>query len=200
MWGQWPLASLTTCRRLTPLVRQLLTWSSADSKWTSRHYQDLVPWEKKSSPSSVKAKRQRKPGSMELALLSETSSQKGASDFSSFNCTRHPGWPCNLICAYASKLTASPESKDKFYDDLAQTIRGLPEKEPLFILGDFNARGVARRCANDYWLDQHSVSSRHWKHQSHVWWSLARHRRNPHRSSLPLERLYKIEQNRWSAG
>ena len=56
----------------------------------------------------------------------------------------HTSSPANLICAYTPKLTASSGSKDKFYDDLAQTIRGLHKKEPLLILGDFNARvGVA---------------------------------------------------------
>ena len=32
------------------------------------------------------------------------------------------------------------EVKDKFYDDLAATIKKVPEREALFILGDFNAR------------------------------------------------------------
>ncbi|XP_050707118.1 uncharacterized protein LOC126992423 [Eriocheir sinensis] len=48
--------------------------------------------------------------------------------------------PATLISAYAPTLTSSTEAKDRFYDDLSFTISRVPEKEPLFILGDFNAR------------------------------------------------------------
>ena len=46
----------------------------------------------------------------------------------------------NLVCIYAPTLTSSAEAKDKFYDDLSAIIRRIPDKEHLFILGDFNAR------------------------------------------------------------
>ena len=45
-----------------------------------------------------------------------------------------------LISAYAPTLSSTTEVKDKFYDELAATIKKVPEREPLFILGDFNAR------------------------------------------------------------
>lgn len=44
------------------------------------------------------------------------------------------------ISIYAPTLSSPGEAKDKFYDELATTIKGIPEKELLFILGDFNAR------------------------------------------------------------
>ena len=46
----------------------------------------------------------------------------------------------SLISAYAPTLTSSAEAKDKFYDDLDTLIREIPEQEPVFLLGDFNAR------------------------------------------------------------
>ena len=48
--------------------------------------------------------------------------------------------PVSLISAYAPTLTSTAEVKDKFFDDLSTTIEKIPEQEPLFILGDFNAR------------------------------------------------------------
>ena len=48
--------------------------------------------------------------------------------------------PVTLISAYAPTLSSSTEVKDKFYDNLAATIKKVPEREPLFILGDFNTR------------------------------------------------------------
>ena len=48
--------------------------------------------------------------------------------------------PVTLISAHAPTLSATTEVKDKFYDDLAATIKKVPEREALFILGDFNAR------------------------------------------------------------
>ena len=44
----------------------------------------------------------------------------------------------SLTSAYAPTLT-SEDVKDKFHDDLSTAIRRIPPKEPLFILGDFNA-------------------------------------------------------------
>ena len=46
----------------------------------------------------------------------------------------------NLISAYASMLASTAEVKDKFYDDLSNGIRRIPDRKLLFIAGDFNAR------------------------------------------------------------
>src|SRR6201996_3765554 len=46
----------------------------------------------------------------------------------------------NLISAYAPTLTSAAEAKDMFYDDLSAAVSRIPENNPLFILGDFNAR------------------------------------------------------------
>jgi len=48
--------------------------------------------------------------------------------------------PVSLISTYAPTLTSAPELKDRFYDDLSATVNEVPPHEPLFILGDFNAR------------------------------------------------------------
>ena len=48
--------------------------------------------------------------------------------------------PVNLISAYAPTLASPAEAKHKFYDDLSTTIRRIPDRELLFIAGDFNAR------------------------------------------------------------
>ncbi|KAJ7324558.1 hypothetical protein JRQ81_017578 [Phrynocephalus forsythii] len=45
-----------------------------------------------------------------------------------------------LISAYAPTLSSPAELKDKFYDDLAATIKKIPVKRPIAILSDFNAR------------------------------------------------------------
>ncbi|XP_069157717.1 craniofacial development protein 2-like [Procambarus clarkii] len=46
----------------------------------------------------------------------------------------------SLIHAYDTTLTSSNEAKDKFYDDLGLALRDIPQQEPVFLLGDFNAR------------------------------------------------------------
>ena len=46
----------------------------------------------------------------------------------------------SLISAYAPTLTSASELKDRFYDDLSAAISKVPQQEPLFIFGDFNAR------------------------------------------------------------
>ena len=47
--------------------------------------------------------------------------------------------PVGLISAYAPTLASTAEAKDKFYDDLGAAIRRFPDRELLFIAGDFNA-------------------------------------------------------------
>ena len=48
--------------------------------------------------------------------------------------------PVSLISAYAPTLASTAEAKDKFYDDLSTPIRRIPDRELLFVAGDFNAR------------------------------------------------------------
>ena len=48
--------------------------------------------------------------------------------------------PVSLISTYAPTLVSTAEAKDKFYDDLSTAIRRIPDRELLFIAGDFNAR------------------------------------------------------------
>ena len=46
----------------------------------------------------------------------------------------------NLITAYAPTLQAPDEDKDRFYASLQEVIKSKHTDEPLYILGDFNAR------------------------------------------------------------
>ena len=48
--------------------------------------------------------------------------------------------PVTLISVYAPTLSATPDTKDEFYDKLAATLSSIPSKEQLVLLGDFNAR------------------------------------------------------------
>ena len=48
--------------------------------------------------------------------------------------------PLNLVSAYAPTLTATPEIKDEFYENLASIVSNIPHSEQLALLGDFNAR------------------------------------------------------------
>ena len=48
--------------------------------------------------------------------------------------------PVSLISAYVPTLASTAEAKDKFYDDLSSAIRRIPDRELLFVAGDFNSR------------------------------------------------------------
>ena len=48
--------------------------------------------------------------------------------------------PVTLISVYAPTLSATPDTKDMFYENLASIIRNIPRKEQVVVLGDFNAR------------------------------------------------------------
>ena len=47
--------------------------------------------------------------------------------------------PVTQISVYAPTLSATPATKDMFYEDLASIIRNIPSKEQV-VLDDFNAR------------------------------------------------------------
>ena len=51
-----------------------------------------------------------------------------------------PSGPANIFSVYAPTLCATAEAKDAFYEELEAKIREIPQKEDLFLLGDFNAR------------------------------------------------------------
>ena len=46
----------------------------------------------------------------------------------------------NILCIYAPTMSASPETKDIFYEDLNTAVKNIPSNEFLLLLGDFNAR------------------------------------------------------------
>ena len=48
--------------------------------------------------------------------------------------------PVHIFSIYAPTLCSSAEVKEAFYEELEARIRGIPEKENLLLLGDFNAR------------------------------------------------------------
>ena len=48
--------------------------------------------------------------------------------------------PVTLISVYAPTLSATPDTKDMFYENLVSTIRNIPSKEQVVVLGDFSAR------------------------------------------------------------
>ena len=48
--------------------------------------------------------------------------------------------PISVISAYAPTLAFTAEAKGKFYDDLSAAIRRIPDRELLFIAGDFDTR------------------------------------------------------------
>ena len=48
--------------------------------------------------------------------------------------------PVTLISVYAPTLSATPDTKDMFYENLASITRNIPSKEQVVLLGDFNAR------------------------------------------------------------
>ena len=48
--------------------------------------------------------------------------------------------PVTVISVYAPTLSATPDTKDVFYENVASIIRNIPSKEQVVVLGDFNAR------------------------------------------------------------
>ena len=48
--------------------------------------------------------------------------------------------PVTLISVYAPTVSATPHTKDLFYENLASIIRNIPSKEQVVVLWDFNAR------------------------------------------------------------
>ena len=52
---------------------------------------------------------------------------------------------CTIISIYAPTMTNSPENIDGLYDQLNQTLRGIPGSDKIILMGDFNTR-----VGNDY--------------------------------------------------
>ena len=48
--------------------------------------------------------------------------------------------PVTLISVYAPTLSATPDTKDMFYENRASIIRNIHSNEQVVLLGDFNAR------------------------------------------------------------
>ena len=63
----------------------------------------------------------------------------------------------NILCIYAPTMSASPETKDKFCEDLNTAVKNIPLNEFLLFLRDFNARVWSDR---DLWpscLGHHGI-------------------------------------------
>ena len=65
--------------------------------------------------------------------------------------------PVTLISVYAPTLSATPDTKDMFYENLASIIRNIPNKEQVVVLGDFNARVGTDHDSLPSYLDQFEV-------------------------------------------
>ena len=48
--------------------------------------------------------------------------------------------PVTLVSVYAPTMSATSDTKDQFYENLAAIISSVPNNEQLILLGDFNAR------------------------------------------------------------
>ena len=48
--------------------------------------------------------------------------------------------PLTLVSVYAPTMSATSDTKDEFYENLAAIISSVPNNEQLVLLGDFNAR------------------------------------------------------------
>ena len=81
-------------------------------------------------------------------LLSMVEPGSGSSEQLLNLCLNTTKGPVTLISVYAPTLSATPDAKDEFYENLASTIRNIPSTEQLVFLGDFNARVGAD---NDSW-------------------------------------------------
>lgn len=47
---------------------------------------------------------------------------------------------CTIISVYAPTMTNPPEIIDRFYDELSQVLKDIPNADKIILLGDFNAR------------------------------------------------------------
>lgn len=65
--------------------------------------------------------------------------------------------PATIMSIYAPTLSATPETKDKFYDDLDTAIKNVPANEFLLLLGDFNARVGSDQAAWPTCLGHHGI-------------------------------------------
>lgn len=70
-----------------------------------------------------------------------------------------------IITVYAPTMTNPDENKEAFYNQLSATLRQIPHRDKILLMGDFNARigsendkwplvmgsGNATQMANSYW-------------------------------------------------
>ena len=56
-----------------------------------------------------------------------------------------------VVSAYAPTAKAPPNVKDKFFEELQDTLDGVPTDDILILLGDFNVRVGRRVESNDVW-------------------------------------------------
>ena len=63
----------------------------------------------------------------------------------------------NFVCANAPTLSSNTEQKDQFYDVFNSTISSMPNKEGLFIMGDFNVRLGADCVAWAFVIGHHGI-------------------------------------------
>ena len=65
----------------------------------------------------------------------------------------------NILCICAHTMSASLETKDKFYEDHNTAVKNIPQNEFLLLLGDFNTRVGSDR---DIWptcLGHHGIGN-----------------------------------------
>nr|XP_049572502.1 craniofacial development protein 2-like [Syngnathus scovelli] len=65
--------------------------------------------------------------------------------------------PVHLVSVYAPTLSSPQEIKDRFYDELEATLKIIPSREQLYLLGDFNARVGADRDSWPSCLGHHCI-------------------------------------------
>ena len=63
----------------------------------------------------------------------------------------------NILCIYTPTMSASPEIKDKFYEDLNTAGKNIPSNEFLLLLRDFNARVGSDRDTWPTCLGHHGI-------------------------------------------
>ena len=68
--------------------------------------------------------------------------------------------PLNLVSVYAPTMSATSDTKDEFYENLAAIISSVPNNEQLVLLGDFNASVGAPYSRPRYLREKYLKDSR----------------------------------------